>query len=139
MHNFLVSPLSKHMYLLIVAPLSNLFLIAHNIIIANALSWTFIQPAHWTNCRRVDMSFNSDILLVDGNHYTANVLFNWIYMCWRLLNVITYHITTKVVSSNLAHDVVCSIQHYAIKFVSDLRQVGGFHQVLLFPPPIKLW
>jgi len=23
-------------------------------------------------------------------------------------------------------------------FVSDLRQVGGFLQVLLFPPPIKL-
>jgi len=27
------------------------------------------------------------------------------------------------------------IQHYVIKFVSDLRQVGGF---LRFPPPIKL-
>ena len=26
-------------------------------------------------------------------------------------------------------------QHYVIKFVSDLRQVGGF---LRFPPPIKL-
>ena len=30
------------------------------------------------------------------------------------------------------------IQHYVIKFVSDLRQVGGFLRVLLFPPPIKL-
>ena len=31
------------------------------------------------------------------------------------------------------------VQHYAIKFVSDLRQVGGFLRVLLrFPPPIKL-
>jgi hypothetical protein len=27
------------------------------------------------------------------------------------------------------------VQHYVIKFVSDLRQVGGF---LRFPPPIKL-
>jgi hypothetical protein len=27
---------------------------------------------------------------------------------------------------------------YEIKFVSDLQQVGGFLQVLLFPPPIKL-
>ena len=26
------------------------------------------------------------------------------------------------------------IQHYVIKFVSDLRQVGGFLQALLFPP-----
>ena len=36
------------------------------------------------------------------------------------------HITTKVVSSNPVHGEVCSTQHYVIKFVSDLRQVGGF-------------
>ena len=30
------------------------------------------------------------------------------------------------------------VQHYEIKFVSDLRQVGGFLRVLRFPPPIKL-
>jgi len=30
---------------------------------------------------------------------------------------------------------VYSIKQYVIKFVSDLRQVGGF---LRFPPPIKL-
>ena len=30
-----------------------------------------------------------------------------------------------------------SIQHYVIKFVSDLRQVGGFLRVLRFPPPSK--
>ena len=30
-----------------------------------------------------------------------------------------------------------SIQHYVIKFVIDLRQVGGFLQVLWFPPPIS--
>ena len=28
--------------------------------------------------------------------------------------------------------------NYVIKFVNDLRQVGGFVGVLLFPPPIKL-
>jgi len=33
---------------------------------------------------------------------------------------------------------VYSIQNFVIKFVSDLRQVGGFHRVLRFPPPIKL-
>ena len=47
-------------------------------------------------------------------------------------------ITTKVVSSNLLDGDVYLIQHYVIKFVSDLRQVGGFLQVLLFPPPIEL-
>ena len=30
------------------------------------------------------------------------------------------------------------VQHYVIKFDSDLRQVGGFLRVLWFPPPIKL-
>jgi hypothetical protein len=33
---------------------------------------------------------------------------------------------------------VYSIQHYLIKFVSDLQQVSGFLQVLRFPPPIEL-
>ena len=47
-------------------------------------------------------------------------------------------ITTKDVSSNHDHAGVYSIQHYVIKFVSDLRQVGGFFWVLRFPPPIKL-
>ena len=47
-------------------------------------------------------------------------------------------ITTEVVSSNPAHGEVYSIQHYVIKFVSDLRHVGGFLRVLRFPPPIKL-
>ena len=44
-------------------------------------------------------------------------------------------ITINVVNSNPAHDEVYSIQHYVIKFVSDLRQVGGF---LRFPSSIKL-
>ena len=30
------------------------------------------------------------------------------------------------------------VQHYVIKIVSDLRQVGGFLWVLQFPPQIKL-
>ena len=42
-----------------------------------------------------------------------------------------------VVSSNPTHGEVCSIQHYVIKFVNDLWQVGGFLRVLRFPPPIK--
>jgi hypothetical protein len=40
--------------------------------------------------------------------------------------------------SNPVHGEVYSLQHYVIKFVSDLRQVGGFLRVLRFPPPIKL-
>jgi hypothetical protein len=47
-------------------------------------------------------------------------------------------ITEKAVIPNPAHDEVLSKQHYMIKLVSDLRQVGGFHRILRFPPPIKL-
>ena len=43
--------------------------------------------------------------------------------------------TTKVVSSNTVHGEVYSIQHYVIKFVNYLRQIGVF---LRFPPQIKL-
>ena len=46
-------------------------------------------------------------------------------------------ITTKVMSSNTIYGEVYSIQYYMIKFVSDLRQVGGFLWVLQFSPPIK--
>ena len=53
--------------------------------------------------------------------------------------------TTCVVSayhhyscSNPDHGEAYSIQHYVIKFVSDLRQVGGFLRENRFPPPMKL-
>jgi hypothetical protein len=41
------------------------------------------------------------------------------------------------VSSNPVLGEVYTIQHYVIKFVNDLRQVGGFLQILRFPTPIK--
>ena len=34
--------------------------------------------------------------------------------------------TTRVVKSNPVHGEVYSIQHYVIKFISDLRQVGAW-------------
>ena len=47
-----------------------------------------------------------------------------------------YHQERRVFESRPGE--VYSIRHYVIKFVSDLRQVGGFFRVLRFPPPIKL-
>ena len=44
---------------------------------------------------------------------------------------------TNVVRSNTTHGQVYSIQHYVIKFVSDLRQIGGllrFHPKKLKQP-----
>jgi hypothetical protein len=42
------------------------------------------------------------------------------------LHMQSVRITTKVVSLNPDHGEVYSIQHYVIKFVSDLRQVSDF-------------
>jgi hypothetical protein len=53
-------------------------------------------------------------------------------------NVQSVPITIEVVSFNPSHGEVYLIQHYVIKFVSDMRQVGDFLRVLRFPPPIKL-
>ena len=47
-----------------------------------------------------------------------------------LSNVLSVPITTNGVRSNPAHTKVYSIQHYVIKFVNDLRQVGGLLWVL---------
>ena len=44
--------------------------------------------------------------------------------------------STKVLSSNPDHDEAYSIQHYVIKFVSDL--VNDFSPGIPFSPPIKL-
>jgi len=45
------------------------------------------------------------------------------------LSVQSVPITANVVSTNPAHGEVYSIQHYAIKFVSDSWQVSGFLRV----------
>jgi len=42
------------------------------------------------------------------------------------------------VSYNPTYGEVYSIQHYVIKFISDLWQVGGFLRIFRFSPPIKL-
>ena len=41
-----------------------------------------------------------------------------------------FDIYIVIVSSDPAHDEVYAIQHYVIKFLSDMRQVGGFLRVL---------
>jgi hypothetical protein len=49
-----------------------------------------------------------------------------------------YAIATNLVGSKHVHSEIYSIEHYVIKFVSDMRQVSGFLRVIRFPPPIKL-
>ena len=67
--------------------------------------------------------------------------FGAVMIVWQLdlqLPVHSVSIITTNVSLNHVNVEVYLIQHYVIKCVSDLRQVGGFLRVLLFPLPIKL-
>ena len=49
-----------------------------------------------------------------------------------------YHIMYIIVYFDERSDTVYSIQHYVIKFVSDLRQISEFLRVDRFTPPIKM-
>ena len=71
------------------------------------------------------------LTIYDNNVYSHLWAVMVVWELDLLLSVQLVPITTKVVSSNPAHGEVYSIQHYAIKFVSDLRQVGGFLWVLV--------
>ena len=55
-------------------------------------------------------------------------IYNYVYLCNQCLSPL------KLWVSNPTHGEVYWIQHYVIKFVSDLPQVGGFLWVLRFPP-----
>ena len=73
---------------------------------------------------------NQLILSISRHPWTVVVV-----IVWQLdlqLPVQSVPVTTKVVSSNPVYDEVYSIQHYGMKLVSDLRQVGGFLRVLRF-------
>ena len=72
--------------------------------------------------------------------YLFKVSWSWSHSSWiysYLCNQFLSH-NYIIVRSNLDHCELNSIQHYVIKFVSELRQVRGFLSVLHFPPPIKL-
>ena len=58
--------------------------------------------------------------------YVGAVVVVIVWLLDLLLCVQLVPITTNVVSSNPLHGEVYSIQHYVIKFVSDLRQVSDF-------------
>jgi hypothetical protein len=62
----------------------------------------------------------------DLNHSANQVLLN----VRAVMIVIVY--TTNIVSLNPAHGEVYLMQHYVIKFVSDLRQVCSFLRTLRF-------
>jgi len=76
---------------------------------------------------------NSINQLIEHISYSVDDIdtdWSWSYGNWIYNYLSTYMqsvpIITNVVSLNPAHGELYSIQHYVIKFVSDLQQVGGF-------------
>ena len=66
---------------------------------------------------------------LDGSWYYGSWIYN--YLCNQCLSPL------KLWASNPIHGEVYSIQHYVIKFVSDLWQVCGFLRVHWLPSPIN--
>jgi hypothetical protein len=86
------------------------------------------------SCSRHDIAEKLGELVLNSNHSPTR-------MQNKLKQRYFYSTTRHVLTTEQpAHGEVymCTIQHYMIKVVSDLRLVGGFLRVLRFPPPIKL-
>jgi hypothetical protein len=81
-------------------------------------------------------NINNNLLQI--NHQVTRFEINIVQHVTGIIPIQSVPITTKVVSSNPAHGEVYSIQHYVIKFVSDLQKVGGFLRILRFPPSYKI-
>jgi hypothetical protein len=93
------------------------------------------HPNLWIFCWRLLCKIQSRIHL-ETNHSSWNCRKSDLSYCLNDKDLNRW--STNVVSSNPARGEMYSIEHHVIKFVSDLRQVNGFLQVLRFPPPIKL-
>ena len=82
--------------------------------------------------------FQSCVIIIIEHCISTNMSVHW---CVTFnFNRLHNKTSREIVTSCIIHVLVFGnpIQHYVIKFVSDLRQVGGFLRVLRFPPPIKL-
>jgi len=80
-----------------------------------------------------------DWLLFNVNYFSCihnkTLYIPWVFSLHK--SFILTNVPSEVVSSTSVHGEVFSIQHYVIKFVSDLTQVSGFLWVLRFPEPIQ--
>ena len=108
-----------------------------------ALILIFVSD-QWIYIVKVLKPAHSGLWIIDfQGHFQHNVLcregksWSWSYGSFITTYAISdYHHQHCEFESRLGE--VYSIQHYVIKFVSDLRQFGGFLRVLRFPLPKKM-
>ena len=107
----------------LVSVISHLLFFYLNVSCAHKHFFIWIQICNiWTiNCLTLRIT-----PVVDG------ISWSWSHGSWTTHAISVYH------CSNPFHGKVYLIQHYVIKFVCDLRQVGSFPRVLRFSSTIKL-
>ena len=74
---------------------------------------------------------------LEVSHYFTGLSWSWSYGSWIYNYLYNQCLSPLKLWVQTLFMERC-MQHYVIKFVSDLRQVSGFLRVLRFPPPIKL-
>ena len=117
---------SKNVQIYIDGTLKTLFLVLASLITLKSI---YLQHLITFYSQQILISsIGNKLLHFHTNKLKVNIFFCILHICsfyWLLVN-------------NRVHGKVYLIQHYVIKFVSDLRQVSAFLWVLQFPQPIKL-
>ena len=106
----------------------------------------FLFPSNFNN-NQINMKHLSnihhniaDILLKSAlnTNQSINQGSSWSYGSWIYNYICNQYLSPLMLRVRNPFRRGVLIQHYVIKFVSDLLQGGGFPWVLRFPPPIKL-
>ena len=100
---------------------------------SNAISW-LLDISRYSSYNKKSLQTNYLTYLIERGGVMVIIVRNLDLQ----LTIQSVPITSKVVSSNPVHGEMYSIQHYMIKFDSDLRQIGDFLRVLRFPTPVNL-
>ena len=101
--------------------------------------WQFLHFFYLLLCHDIDEAWFVNYI-VNSIIKLLKILLYFVFIlkgCLQLpVQSMSFH--TKVVIWHPAHGEMYLIQHYVIKFVSDLWQVGGFLWVFRCPSSIKL-
>ena len=113
--------------------------IAWPIFVATIASWfiTYMKKTIFAIWCVLKIMNWSQVLLPGSVRLWRNIFLSSWGRCGRDSIVVGFTTTNAISAYHHWCRSGWGVQHYVIKFVSDLRQVSGFLRVLRFPPPIK--
>jgi hypothetical protein len=126
--------------------LLDIFICSINFNKGEAVNWSltfWLLLRDWTKREWIESKYDNN-LFFDIIYPKDIYIYIFMQKKWKWFKASTNRRGRHVISAY--HHYSCQfesrsgrgVQHYVIKFVSDLRQVSGFLRVLRFPPPIKL-